>query len=84
MKLEERQREQFREKQRERFSSRQVEKDLFQSQKACEQLDKAKVRKLFTNNGSAVIKLKHGMYINCTLFAKINTHNKVIFDKYNK
>lgn len=42
MKLEERQREQFREKQRERFSSRQVEKDLFQSQKACEQLDKAK------------------------------------------
>ena len=43
MKLEAQQREQFREKQKEIFSSKQVEKDLFQSQKACEQLDKAKV-----------------------------------------
>ena len=43
MKLEAKQREQFREKQKEIFSSKQVEKDLFQSQKACEQLDKAKV-----------------------------------------
>ena len=39
MKLEAKQREQFREKQKERFSNKQVEKDLFQSQKACEQLD---------------------------------------------
>ena len=42
-KLEEKQWKNFRQQQKERFSSRQIEKDLFISQKACEQLDKAKV-----------------------------------------
>ncbi|CAB3989148.1 G patch domain-containing 11 [Paramuricea clavata] len=42
VKLEAKQQEQFREKQKEIFSNKQVDKDLFQSQKACEQLDKAK------------------------------------------
>ncbi|XP_028398754.1 G patch domain-containing protein 11-like [Dendronephthya gigantea] len=41
IKLEAKQREDFREKQKEIFSNKLVEKDLFQSQKACEQLDKA-------------------------------------------
>lgn len=44
VKLQAKQQEQFREKQKEIFSNKQVDKDLFQSQKACEQLDKAKVR----------------------------------------
>lgn len=43
IKLEAKQREDFREKQKEIFSNKLVEKDLFQSQKACEQLDKAEV-----------------------------------------
>jgi predicted RNA-binding protein with RPS1 domain len=43
IKLEAKQWEQFRENQKERFSNKLVEKDLSQSQKACEQLDKAKV-----------------------------------------
>ena len=50
IKLEAKQREQFREKQKERFSNKQIEKDLFQSQKACEQLDKAKVGNISINN----------------------------------
>ena len=53
IKLEAKQREQFREKQKERFSNKQVEKDLFLSQKACEQLDIAKVgtyRQFYENN----------------------------------
>lgn len=49
MKIEATQREQFRQKQKELFSIKQLEKDLFQSQKACEQLDKAKVRTLGQN-----------------------------------